>query len=304
MSGVFRSIAAHHGIPLVSVRNDHSQMRKALNASNEQNEHTGMTNHLSFSQKIAALFKQPFYRFATVREPVSRFHSAFVEACIQEIKIEAKEKGNGNATLIAELEQVFRGRCLEDRFEERKKAAKQAGNFQFDYLKGDRYTRKEEVTGESVASSYAFLFVQERLHESLVAFAILFNLDFDDIVHLSSKVRTGKYPDASQVPAEINELVRRQGRRDLEMWEHANKLLDGHITTISQHCGGDGYFKEMLELFQKLQEAVATECGDNYEEWYNKHGFNTTLAYFKDNGLGPRCRDHVVKTVLRKGETR
>jgi hypothetical protein len=156
-----------------------------------------------------------------------------------------------------------------------------------------------DVDIDSVASNYDFIFIQERLEESLVAFAIEYNLGLADIAHLSAKVRTGKYPDASKLPTEINDLVRSKTGTDLELWQHANRLLDRRIATISQQCGGTAYFEAMVARFREVQALVAEEC-DPYKEWYKQHGFTTMLSYWSDNGEGPRCRDHVVRQIMQR----
>lgn len=277
-------------------------LKQSLNRTYETNEQAGLTDHLPYSRQTAALFKRPFYLFSSVREPVSQFHSGFVEKCLFQANKAAEEQGIVNTTLIAEMREQLEDTCFAGNFAERTtKAKNMKENKQLEYL-GDSGVEKEKLTVESVASAYDFLFVKERLHESLVAFAILFNVDFDDIAHVASKVRTGKYTDASQVPAEINELVRSKTAKDLALWEHAYKLLDEHIVKINKNCGGGDYFKELLRKFGQIEEAVSDVCADGYKEWYKEFGFNTTLSYWRDNGQAPRCRDHVVKNVLRKWE--
>jgi hypothetical protein len=54
----------------------------------------------------------------------------------------------------------------------------------------------------------------------------------------------------------------------------------------------------MVELFGRLQDVTAEECGN--EKWYGAHGFGTLHTYWRDNGQKPRCRDHVVRDALRK----
>jgi len=305
LSGVFRSIGAHHGVAILSFnrrKETLAMLKQSLNRTYETNEHAGLTDHLPYSRQAAALFKRPFYLFSSVREPVSQFHSGFVEKCLFQANNAAEEQGIINTTLIAEMRERLEDSCFAGNFANRTTRAKSMQeNKQLKYL-GDSGEEKEKLTVESVASAYDFLFVKERLHESLVAFAILFNVDFDDIAHVASKVRTGKYADASQIPAEINELVRSKTAKDLALWEHANKLLDEHIVKINKNCGGEGYFREILGKFGQIEEAVSNICADGYKEWYEEFGFNTTLSYRRDNGQAPRCRDHVVKNVLRKWE--
>jgi hypothetical protein len=254
-----------------------------------------------YSKQIGAFFQHPFYLFSSVREPVSQFHSQQVQRCLGLAGKAAKEKWAGNATMIAELHQELTALCFEENFEERMTAVKKLKeNPQLNYLR-DRGGSKEGQTVESVAATYNFIFVKERLYESLVAFAILYNLEFRDIAHASAKVRTGKYVGANEQSEEINNLIRSKTRKDLELWNHANTILDLQIAEIGSKCGGQAYFKRMVKFFERIQDAVNEQC-DEYEMWYEKFGFNTTLSYWQDNGISPRCRDHVVKTMMKKGE--
>ncbi|TFJ83448.1 hypothetical protein NSK_005288 [Nannochloropsis salina CCMP1776] len=160
------------------------------------------------------------------------------------------------------------------------------------------YIRGDAVDVESAAAQYGLIFVRERLEESLVVFMILYGLDFADIVHLSSKVRTDMYPDSEKMPVELNELVERKSREDARLYARANALLDDKIATINKNCKGEAYFASMLAVFSRLQATVVDEC-EGYNRWYEEHGFSTVLTYWNDNGVAPRCRDFVVRREMR-----
>lgn len=287
LAGVFRSIGAHYGVSMLKtpgVFMSFPEVKDGLAKHYDWSEHVGLANHIAFSRKIATLFQGPFLLFTSVREPVSQFHSFFIEACLGRVKSPEQQE-----------ERCYKSRNVAERMH---MARTTQYNPQVNYIRGEMSVSNSSM--EAVAAQYDFIFVQERLDESLVAFAILYNLDFADIVSVSSKVRDGKYPKASDMPDELNDLVRSKTKKDMELWQHANALLDKHIAEIKRHCGGDSaiYFETMLGAFRTIKAIVAEECG-TYNEWYELHGFKTLLAYWNDNGQGPRCKDHVVRQVVR-----
>lgn len=335
-----RSIAAHHGPINVLASNesiapskgrsiDHEllsfaglqEIRQTLQSGYKTNDYVALATHLRFSQKVAGLFQQPFLAFSSVREPISRFHSYAVQVCLRASSVSKKEvrafKANQDSTeeeeddrtTASKLKAEKKNNCALPNIESRMQIARDmVENPQYEYLRNyhDQAAEEEEAESiESVAAAYDFIFVQERLYESLVAFAILYGLNFEDIAHLPSKVRTGTYADAKDISNdEMHNLVSAKSRTDLALWQHVNALLDEKIAMIEQHCGGAdaGYFGKMLEIFNKIQAAVGEEC-ENYEEWYEEHGFGSEpLAYWRDNGLCPKCRDYVVRNMRRKGE--
>jgi len=287
LGGVFRSVAAHHGVEMLNsdqIHMDVSQLKStiaevlaAFSSSKARDPPLGLANHMQFDVAGRDLLKEtgPLMLLTSVREPVSQFHSQYVENC-------KKEKRRKGASL-----------CFEPAVEERTAmATAMEPDAQYAYVRGDA------SDAESAAAQYDFIFVRERLEESLVAFMILHGLDFDDIAHVAAKVRTDKYPGPEEVPAELNELVRSKTTEDAKLWAKANMLLDEKIAAIHGHCGGEAYFTSMLAVSRSLQEVVTEECTD-YRGWYEKHGFSTVLRYWGDNGLAPRCRDFVVRREMR-----
>ena len=290
LSGVFRSVAAHHGMIVLKPPGadsivDPSQVKAALKVGLKMVQHVGLANHIVFSKAVVDLFKpQPVLLFTSVREPLSQFHSRYVQRCLQSGKVKDPEQ------------------CLEANIEGRLELAHSlVESPQYDYVR-DRSAPSEESV-EATLANYDFVFVRDRLEESLVAFAIEYSLNFEDIAHLPAKVRTGKYPTASEMPAEVNDLVRSKTEKDLKLWEHANELLDQRIAHITRKCGlgGAAYFKAMVERFRRAQAIVAEECGSDYHKWYDTHGFTTELSYWLDHGEGPRCRDHAVRVWQKLG---
>ncbi len=242
----------------------------------------GLANHLPYSQAAQDSFpvhlvKRKLLLFTSVREPVSHFHSVYVQKCFDAEGLE------GPAA------------CYEADVEGRMAAAQHmTPNPQFQYVKGGA------VDAAAALAQYDFVFVRERLAESLVAFMVLYGLDFADVVHLSSKVRADKYPSTEEMPATLNDLVREKSRLDADLFREANALLDEKLAAIQAQCGGKdggGYVEGLLAAFERLQAAVTEECGE-YKDWYAAHGFEPPYSYWGDNGIAPRCVDHVVRRTL------
>jgi hypothetical protein len=92
-----------------------------------------------------------------------------------------------------------------------------------------------------------------------------------DIAFVPSKVRTGLYKTAADMPAELNAYIMEHNHLDLQLWELANKKLDDHISRIEAECG-EGHFAQALAKYKEAQALVEAECS-NYREWYSEHGF-------------------------------
>lgn len=286
LAGVFRSVAAHRGVTMLNaeeVRMDVEQLKsakqKVISAMNSvfgEVPRLGLANHMPLNTESYALLKSdgPLLLFTSVREPVGYFHSIFLHKCRN-----SEMKKNVDCY----------GAVVDKKFA---MATTMEPNPQLNYIRGDA------VDVESAAAQYGLIFVRERLEESLVVFMILYGLDFADIVHLSSKVRTDMYPDSERMPVELNELVERKSREDARLYARANALLDDKIATINKNCKGEAYFASMLAVFSRLQATVVDEC-EGYNRWYEEHGFSTVLTYWNDNGVAPRCRDFVVRREMR-----
>jgi len=177
LSGVFRSICAHHGI--TPVRRDllydaqprslfqpgamdnadmpkvQSAVDQAYNAS--EVSAVGIVNHLKYSPARAAFLKAPFFRFSSVRHPVSRIYSQFVDDnCWGSLR--GREKSlcfSFNGTSI-----FGRSVLSQDTLENRWKYVRRyPHNHCFNYMRGAAATPKE------VLDQYDFVFVAERMDE-------------------------------------------------------------------------------------------------------------------------------------------
>jgi hypothetical protein len=207
----------------------------------------------------------------------------------------------------------------------------------FDFLQNDRrqnqmfnFTRGSTTTVEAAAAQYDFIFVNERMDESLVVFMLDYGftfrygfskrswiistlalrciiqmeklaephaalLSFRDIVYLSAKNRTGLYKTAADMPAELNAYIMEHNELDLQLWDLAKRKLNERIARLEAECGS-GIVVETLAKFKRVQALVLEECSE-YHVWYKKHGFGPPFSRYSDNGIAPRCLDFVTRYV-------
>lgn len=132
------------------------------------------------------------------------------------------------------------------------------------------------------------------LPPGLVLFMLLYGLKLQDIAYLPSKVRTGKYKPSEQMPAALNEYVLSANSKDLQLWQHANKLLDARRAKLEQQCG-TGVIADAIAAFKALQAEVAVHCSD-FKAWYADHDLPARqYTYVNDEGWGWRCVRHVAQ---------
>lgn len=129
-----------------------------------------------------------------------------------------------------------------------------------------------------------------------------YGLTFEDIAYLPSKIRTGRYKSASDMPQELNDYILSVNQQDLALWELANKRLDARRAQLLDACGAD-IVAASLRAFESLLARVTDECSD-YIEWYHTHGFPEPFTYSgspglgDESGLGFRCVRHVTRRFI------
>lgn len=128
---------------------------------------------------------------------------------------------------------------------------------------------------------------------ALVLFMLTYRLKLQDIAYLPSKVRTGKYKPADQMPADLNSYILSVNQQDLLLWQHANKLLDECRRQLEQQCGA-GVVAATLASFQALQAEVFRQCAD-FKAWYAANKVPAQYTYVNDEGWGWRCVRHVAR---------
>lgn len=285
---VFRSIAGHHGVTMINPDNitmnvaelNHTIAKVLEHMRHEQTSPLGLCNHLKFGTKARTLLKRqgPLLIFTSVREPVAQFHSQYTQTCT---RLAADEASRVKCHGLAVEERTAMARAVE-------------ADPQYAYIRGNA------TDVEAAAMQYDFIFVRERLEESLVAFMILYGLDIIDIVTVAVNVRTGGYPETAKMPAALNDLVRNKTTKDSKLYAKANLLLDEKIANIHEQCKGEAYFASTLKAFRSVQDMVVKECTD-FRAWYIGRGFTPNHERLERNDLGmaTRCRDFVVKREMR-----
>jgi len=287
LAGVFRSVAAHHAVIMLNPAKTHMSVKEvedtkqkvisAVQSRHSEPPRLGLSNHVRFNSGIRDTLELngPLLLFTSVREPIDRFYSFFIEQC-------QNSKFGKNVDCF--------GEAVDEKLQ---MATTMEPNSQLAVIRGNATDIKSAV------AQYDFIFVRERFDESLVVFMILYGLDFADIVHLSSKVRTGKYPGAAKMPPALNDLIRTNSQEDVKLWVTANALLDEKIAGINEKCGGEAYMASTLAAFNRLQDTVANVCRE-HKKWYSDHGFSTVFTYWGDNGQAPRCCDFVVRREIHR----
>lgn len=166
-------------------------------------------------------------------------------------------------------------------------------NLNFRYLAGPA---AEQLSGRELARRFDFIFLSERMNEALVIFMLEAGLTFEDVAHLSSKVRTGRYKGYRDMPDDMNAFLLRANAKELELWQAAMEALDAKRAALEARCGAR-VVDAALETFERLQAAVAAACGDHVA-WYHARGWGEPFGHFGDNGVAPRCVTHAVRAFM------
>eukprot|EP00775_Hariotina_reticulata_P002515 gene2515-2819_t len=309
LAGVFRSISSHYGIVPISEEATRQEsminvtvlagaMKAARHVSYADNM-ISIVTHLPYREPVFEAFRDITVKpphpllFTTIRNPVSRVYSSYVQdACM---KIARQELG---AAYIDQCGGQFGGddsimrKALANDTEAARWAYIKAHpkNVNYNFVKGNAQGPRQAL------DKYNFTFVVERMEESLVVFMLEFGLEWRDIVHLSSKVRTGRYKTAKDMPAAMNSYIEEANSEEMALWRLANQQLDQKIEALGLRCGGD-VLPSALETYRQLQQHVNKACGD-FKGWYKSRGFAYPYAHFGDQGLGPRCIQHILMQYL------
>jgi hypothetical protein len=129
-----------------------------------------------------------------------------------------------------------------------------------------------------------------------------YGLTFEDIAYLPSKVRTGKYKTAKDMPQHLNDYILSVNQHDMQLWQLANRRLDEKKAELVDACGAD-IVSAALEAFEQQLDDIRAECSD-YQGWYEAHGFDGPFTYSgspgigDESGLGFRCVRHVTRRFM------
>lgn len=261
--------------------------------------HVAITDHGNFDPALAEQLRNPLL-FTALRDPVDRaishiyffFRPGTGRKDLLTPTIEAIDSSLPfPGKLVESIVKVFQEEALHDHL--------------FRYIQGNKETPEE------VVAQYDFIFIQERFLESLVVFAIDYGLSLIDVAHLSTKVRTGKYPTQEALPTQLIQRLSEMTKKDREIYDLALARLDKRIEEIRRDSYKKGTldnsptadYDGMLENLGRLQAAIETECAD-FPAWHEANGFSS--GYFTsvvnendaDPGIGQRCLDYVSRKWL------
>lgn len=133
-----------------------------------------------------------------------------------------------------------------------------------------------------------------------------YGLTYEDIAYLPSKVRTGKYKTAKDMPQHLNDYIMSVNQQDMQLWQLANKRLDQKKAELLDSCGAD-IVASALYSFEQLLDEIRKECTE-YQEWYDSHGYSGPYTYSgspgigDESGLGFRCVRHVARRFMAGAE--
>ncbi|KAF6255123.1 hypothetical protein COO60DRAFT_250064 [Scenedesmus sp. NREL 46B-D3] len=320
LTSVFHSICNRHGITwlktdlsrlTVGVAKPKADQLQAVFdevAKVTDSDFLAITNHMMYKKDVADVFR-PKMLFTTVRHPLSRVHSHFIQdACVGTAKQlgwshllpHRQEQDTGPNFCDTDprfLEQVLQGDTLEARWDFAR--SKVAQNYVYEYIRGNTWTV------DDAAAQYDFIFLAERMNEGLVVFMLQYGLTFQDIVYLPLKKRVGKYKTASDMPKELNDYIMDQNDLDLRLWELAHTQLDRKKAQLATRCG-NATVQSALASFEQLLDEVEAECTE-YVQWYSERGFDAPYTYTGlsdiayDSGNGYRCVQHVARRFMLAG---
>lgn len=194
LSSVFNSICAHYGVIWVkweAIKNV-SQMSyrgikpspfelgfdKAVKAARSVSDvqHVAITSHISYDERASRSFGQPLMRFTSVRHPLSRVHSHFIQTLCywtavsmgwRQYQLGSADGGPpgpaacDNGEDPSYFERALSNDTIASRWDFVRK------KFQHNLMYW--YTRGNAATVEDAADQYDFIFVSERMNEGAPA---------------------------------------------------------------------------------------------------------------------------------------
>jgi hypothetical protein len=189
LSSVFNSICQHYGVvwlkwdemKIVFQMNDKgpkpTQFQQGMQASidkvanSSDFKYTAITSHIPYSEQAAELFSKPLMRFTSVRHPVARVHSHFIQTLCFWTAVRQGWKpfaplnttgppgpsacDSGDDSTYMQL--ATANDTVEHRYDFARKHFQQ--NLMYWYIRGD------VRSVEAAAEQYDFIFVSERMNE-------------------------------------------------------------------------------------------------------------------------------------------
>lgn len=261
LAGIFRSIAAHHGIHMVNPAPGFNKLKderltESIDMFSELgSEYIGIANHMPYHN---ISLPGPVLRFTAVRHPIDRSISHFYFRCSMERLLDECRKDEDG--LMQHLKSIT-----------------------------DNYQSLYAFAGDFDPELYDFIFVTERMDESLVAFKLVFGLSWRDIAYLPSKILNDKYETFYDMPLQkqrrVLQILSPKIESDLAFHSYASHRLNETISEIDSFYG-QGTYQKQLECFKHIIEEVGRTCGHGH--FGNRWG---------DNGKNFRCIDSILMNV-------
>ena len=118
----------------------------------------------------------------------------------------------------------------------------------------------------------AFVGLQERMEESMLLLTRTFAWRPSSAVRSLNPARTPF--DASQLTDAVLERIRELTRLDQAVYDHATRLFESRLATVTEEGLASAYTEAMLAKPRTTREHFAFDRAVNGENWYVAHGVN------------------------------
>lgn len=229
------------------------------------------------------------FLWTVLREPTARSISAFFHFGVSRLRIEPT-----NENFLGYINNITQDYYLDALYTEKRFLGRHVDN-------------PIEVCN-SILKEFNFIGITERMDESAVALMMLLNLNLNDILYLSAKVKGG-YDDGggkygctiiqpSFVTPEMEKYFaskkwKNRMKYEVALYDAANKSLDMTIDAL-----GRIKFEENLAAFRNVAKIASDTCAEvtkfPCDEWGRKRDKKETDCLWNDSGCGTTCLDQVA----------
>lgn len=264
LAGIFRQIASHYGVNMINpfpgeFQLNVSRITEVLSVfATLDYAYFGIANHIPYAAWKHHSSGIDFLRFTAVRNPFDRSLSDYYFFCTRMHNIQ--ECGDDWDGMLDHLLST-------------------GTNSMCNYALGGNFTTH-------AAAEYDFIFVTDRMDESIVAFKLLYGLRWIDIAYLPSKVLNDKYEEFSEMDDMkkeiISDILLTKVRGDLAFYSYASQRLDRTIKYLDS-LYEQNTFSKHLSHFNIMLKKVGRRCGKEKNE-----------SRWHDNGKNFRCIENLV----------
>ena len=310
LSGILRAVAAHYGVHPV-VYSHHNEVEEIKYQQNVR--FLAIVEHAEYDPKIFASL-QPAKLFTALRDPLHRLLSNFNWDYLDG-KVRARDVDsypnirkclNSSNSSVPSKQQIIR--CWKNSEEEVLSYANSVAEYQLRYIGWSRGALKEGTTVEMQKSyirhlldSFDFLFITERFDESIVAFMMLFGLEYRDVVYLPSKGHVAKrHPEPRNLPTRLREAIEKNEYLTVYGYNYGVGLLDGKIASLDSKCAPS--FGSLFDAFLELQSALTLACtGANAASFYKQYPYleSSNMNRHEDGGRNFRCLEYLTPQLAK-----